>query len=47
MISLIEESFGDYVPQTMCVKVESAREMHQTGIGAHVNQSENFHCISG
>ncbi|KAH8099848.1 cysteine proteinase [Cristinia sonorae] len=31
-------SFGNYDAQKLSVTVESAREMYQTGIGAHVNQ---------
>ncbi|TCD66521.1 ubiquitin-specific protease ubp2 [Steccherinum ochraceum] len=33
------QSFGpNFIPQSLSVKVESAREMYQTGIGAHMNQ---------
>ncbi|KAH9884671.1 cysteine proteinase [Cubamyces lactineus] len=33
-----KESLGSYNPMILCVKAESARDMYQAGIGAHVSQ---------
>ncbi|KAI0352188.1 cysteine proteinase [Trametes cingulata] len=33
-----KESLGDYNPMVIFVKADSARDMYQTGIGAHVSQ---------
>lgn len=35
-----EESLRDYMPMVLHVTADSARDMYQTGIGAHVSQSK-------